>query len=635
MAEETNVPNEGLNKLSEKSEFIGPAQIGANLYQPIVAPTFDINTLNTKANIDNPALRVKDSTSGSAPYYPKSVQSTEDTKYDGLDGLFEKTKAVIAGNVDKNSYNKIYAYDSSPKGAHKARYKAYGQATYDKIGFSPEIDNETWFNANTTMYDDWKRMATHAAWPMMKLGFMSPIKSYGKLFGQADIGQDLAEARDYEEYNAIGYSTKGGIGGFAINLQNSAAYSVGILAESVVEGVLIGAAVGATSGAGVGAAPGALVGGITEGFGALLKLPTTLFNMSKNLGKMTMNLKKLENISQVRNMFNNTARSMGNFINPVSNTSEAMMKYAFKNPDDLTNLARTARTVGAMWHDVKNMNAALSEGRLEGGFTEQRVYDELYNKYYDKYGEAPSDELQKAMRQQAKVAGFQNTWKNTLLVHYSNNLAFPSITKAGFMKGLPTFSKTLGKVGPFQLVYDPAKKAASELAYSAEKISLRNSVKALTKPATYGKTALNYFKANLVEGFQETAQDVLADATENYYVNSFKNKDRQNFEYSMATLNAAMKKQISAQGLETFASGFAMGSILGIPGGVKNFMSVGYNKYFKNRSNYDEYIQERQAEVDKIVDSLNTMDKGARHFFDPRLTNYTTQMLAGKVAWYS
>ena len=632
MAEETNVPDEGVKELTQRSEFIAPAEIGVNLYKSMIPPALDINKYSMGATISNPALGIKDATKGSAPYHPKSVSAKQPLQPTSLQSMMSETAAKLSKNVDNNAYSKIYAYDSSPKGAHKARYKAYGQETYDKIGFSPEIDNETWFNANTTMYDDWKRMATQAAWPMMKLGFMSPIHSYGKLFGQADIGQDLAEARDYEEYNAIGYSTKGGIGGFMINLQNSAAYSVGILAESVVEGALIGAAVGAVGGEGVGAAPGAVIGGIVEGFEALFKLPTTLFNMSKNLGKMTMNLKKFEKISEVRNLFGNAGKAMGNFVNPISNTSEAAMKYVFKNPDDLTNLARTARTVGSMWHDVKNMNAALSEGRLEGGFTEQRVYDELYNKYYEKYGVAPSDELQKDMRKQAKVAGFQNTWKNTLLVHYSNNIAFPSITKAGFMKGLPQYSKTLGKVGPFQLVYDPAKKVSTELAYSAEKISLRNAAKAFTKPAAYGKTALNYFKANLVEGFQETAQDVLSDATENYYVNSFKNKDRQNFEYSMATLNAAMKKQISGQGLETFASGFAMGSILGIPGGVKDFMSVGYNKYFKHRNNYDQYIQERQGEVDKIIDSLNTMDKGAKNFFDPRLTNYTTQMLAGKVA---
>ena len=631
MAEETNVPEEGVKDLTQQSEFIAPAEIGANLYRPIVAPTFDISSLTSKTNIENPALRIKDTSTGSAPYHPKKVQTTDSQKFNGLDALFAKTKAELSGNVDKNAYSKIYAYDSSPKGAHKARYKGYGQETYDRIGFSPEIDNETWYNENTSQYDDWKRMATQSAWPMLKLGFMSPIKSYAKLFGQADIGQDLAEARDYEEYNAIGYSTKGGIGGFAINLQNSAAYSVGILTESVVEGALIGAAVGAVSGEGVGAAPGAVVGGVAEGFGALLKLPSTLINMSKNLGKMTMNLNKLKNISEVRNVFNGAGKAMGNFINPISNTSEAAMKYVFKNPDDLSNLARSARTVGAMWHDVKNMNAALSEGRLEGGFSEQRIYDDLYNKYYDKNGEAPSDLLQKDMRKQAKVGGFQNTFKNTLLVYYSNNLAFPSITKAGFMKGLPKFSKTFGTVGPFQLVYDPAKRAAGEALYSAEKISLRNAAKAFTKPAAYGKTALNYFKANLVEGFQETAQDVLSDATENYYVNSFKNKDRQNFEYSMATFNAGMKKQISAQGAETFASGFAMGAILGIPGSVKNFMSVGYNKYFKHRNNYTEYLAERQEEVDSIVNTLNTMDKGAKHFFDPRLTNYTTQMLAGKV----
>lgn len=631
MAEETNIPDDGVNELSQKSPFIAPASIGMTEYKPITPPVLDIHDLNLKSNIDNPALRVKDTTTGSAPYHPKKVDSGDAPKFGGLDGIFAKTKAQLVQNVDNKVYNKIYAYDSSPKGAHKARYKAYGQETYDKIGFSPEIDNETWFNANTTMYDDWKRMATNAAWPMMKLGFMSPIKSYGKLFGQADIGQDLAEARDYEEYNAIGYSTKGGIGGFAINLQNSAAYSVGIITESVVEGALIGAAVGAVAGEGIGAAPGAALGGIFEGISAIGRLPKTLYQMSKNLGKMTMNLKKLQNLSEVKNVFANAGRTMGNFVNPFTNTTEAAMKYVFKNPDDLTNLARTARTAGAMWHDVKNINAALSEGRLEGGFTEQRVYDDLYNKYYDKYGVAPTDELQKDMRKQAKVAGFQNTWKNTLLVNYSNKIAFPSITRAGFMKGLPTFSKTFGTVGPYQLIYDPAKKVAKE-AYRIEKVSLKNAAKSLVKPSTYGKTALNYFKANLVEGFQETAQDVLSNATEEYYINSFKNKDRQNFDYSMATLGSALKKQISAQGAETFASGFAMGTILGIPGGVKEYLSVGYNKYFKNRANYDQYVAEREGEAQSIVDALNTMDKNAKHFFDPRLNNYVNQMLVGKVA---
>jgi hypothetical protein len=632
MAEETNVPQDGVNELSQKSEFLAPASIGANLYEPAASPMFDINNLPGKANVSNAAYRVKDITTGSAPNYPNKVVSPKSKKFSFAQGLADELDVVFANNVDNNAYNKLYAYDSSPKGAHKARYKAYGQETYDRIGFSPEIDNETWFNQNTTMYDDWKRMATQAAWPMMKLGFMSPIKSYGKLMGGADIGQDIEEARDYEEYNAIGMSTKGGVGGFLVNLQNSAAYSVGILTEGVVEGALIGGAIGAIGGEGVGAIPGAAIGGILEGFETLAKLPASLINMSKNLGKMTMNLKKLQNISEVRNVFNNAGRAMGNFINPLSNTSEAAMKYVFNNPDDLSNLARSARTVGAMWHDVKNMNLALSEGRLEGGFTENKVYEELYNKYYEKYNVAPNDDLQKSMREQAKVAGFQNTFKNTLLVHYSNNIAFPSITRAGFLKGIPRFSETIGRIGSeYNLIFNPGKTVAEGL-YTAEKVSLLNAAKALTKPATYGKTALNYFKANFVEGFQESAQDVLSDATERYYVDSFKNKDRQNFEYSMATLNAAMKKQISAQGLETFASGFAMGSILSIPGGVKDFLSVGYNKYYKYRGNYEEHIKERGEAAADIADALNDMHKNGQNFFDPRLNNYTTQMLVGKVA---
>jgi len=162
MAEDINVPNNEVDELSQKSEFIAPATIGANLYKPLAPPAFDIHNMRGKANISDQTLRIKDTTTGSAPNYPKPVQSSGKNN-SMVHGMVEKLQADFSTFKDNNAYNKLYGYDSSPKGAHKARYKAYGQETYDRIGFSPEIDNETWFNKNTTMYDDWKRMATQAA----------------------------------------------------------------------------------------------------------------------------------------------------------------------------------------------------------------------------------------------------------------------------------------------------------------------------------------------------------------------------------------------------------------------------------------------------------------------------------------
>ena len=158
---------------------------------------------------------------------------------DFASGSISRIKQSVANSQDYNEYGKIGVYDSSPSGpTFKARYKAYGQETYNKIGFDPNIDNETVYNQNTNTFDDMKRWATHSAMPMLGLGFISPINSYASALGSGDVGASTQEAKDYEYYNAIGYSSKGGLGGLATNLFNSVSYSAGILLEGVAEGEL-------------------------------------------------------------------------------------------------------------------------------------------------------------------------------------------------------------------------------------------------------------------------------------------------------------------------------------------------------------------------------------------------------------
>lgn len=632
MAEELN--NDGVDALAQESNFVAPAQIGVNLYKPIqTAPLpSSIQGLPGGSRASNPTNQIKDATVGSSPNYPSKKSNPTQSGGNWVDALVQEGEAKINSMEDKNAHAKLYAFDSSPTGSFVARYKGYGQETYDKIGFHPLIDNETWYNQNTTAYDDWKRMMTNSAWPMLSLGFMSPINSYASILGKADLGQNTQEALNYDYANQIGYSTKGGFLAGLTNLQLSAAYSVGILLEGALEGALIGAAVGAVEG-GLPAIPGAAIGGAAGLFKGLLKLPSSLIQMGKSLGKMGANLKNAAKISEARNMFTNASKTFGEFINPLDNTKNAFMTNVFNNPDDLSNLARTARTVGALWNDAKNLNMALSEGRLEGGFSQNGIYDKLYNDYYSLYGEAPNDNLQKKMMEQAKAGGFSNTIKNGLLVFYSNKLAFPSITKASFLKGMPKFGfgKVIGNVGEeVQMVYT-AGKTAAEGVYSTERISMMNAMKGFTKPKTWGRVSLNYFKANLVEGVQEVSQEALADYTEKYYTETFNNPAAKNFMYSMGVMWDATKKQMSAQGAEVFASGFAMGSILSIPGTVKKYMSVGYNKYYKHKDNYEEYVANKEKEATEIVNALNLMTKEGKHLFDPRLNNYVTQMLVGKV----
>jgi hypothetical protein len=591
---------------------------GANIFD------LNVNNLSNTSKI----IDTRQAVSGKTPNTPLNNNTGIKSYMDGLLNTSIKSNAALQ---DKNEYGTVYAYDNSPSGpTFKERYRAYGQETFNKIGFDPHVDNEAVYNQQTNTFDDMRRWAVNAALPMVGLGFMSPINSYASAMGSGNLGASTQEAKDYEYYNALGYSSKGGLGGLATNLFNSVSYSAGILLEGVAEGMMIGAAVGAVAGEGIGAAPGSIIGGAVEGIKAFGKIPNALYQSVKNIGKINTAIRDLKNINNAKNFFVSAGKGVAKFVNPLENTVDAIK--SLKQVDDITRLAKTAKTAGAFWHDIMGINMALSEGRLEGGFSEQSVYDKLYNEHYAKFGQAPSSEEQVDMMRQAKKAGFKNTIWNTGLVFYSNKIAFPSITRAGFLKGVPRLNvgKVIGEVGDeFQLIYNSADDVTKAY-YSKEAISLKNSLKALKDPKKLGVGAINYFKKNLVEGAQEIGQEALAAATEKEFVEGYKSKAASGYMYSFGALLDGLDKQMNAQGAEIFASGFLMGGLLEGPSSLFKFGTKNFSRLFKDKEQYKQNLEQRGAQADAIVNALNNMHKNAKYFFDPRVNNYAKQMLIAK-----
>ena len=622
MAENSQNTNPvSMDDFAAQSDSLNPARI--EQAGPI---QFDFNQPHP---VINPIYPTKDYGTGASPnYYPSQVkQNVPNDPVSAGRALFDETMNKINGAQDNSKYGYAFGYDSSPKGTFNDRYKGYGQETFNKIGFSPLIDNEAWFNSNTTFSDDLSRFWNHAAWPMLSKGFMDPIKSYQSVIdGKGFFNADEQSARDYEYYNAIGQSSKGGLGGFTVNLFNSASYSMGILMEGVLESVLIE---GVTGAAGPGGLPTAVGFGLGKFMNRLANVPKGLYNTAKGTVKLAETMKDYTQISKAKDLFKNASSNFGNFLNPAANTSAALFGHNINNINDL---ARSAKTAGAFWHDMMVMNLSLSEGKLEGGFTKYQTYDKLYNKFMadpENEGRAPSLEEQENMMKEAAKASFWNTLNNTALIFYSNKLVFPSLTNASFLKGAPKFGfgTVLGDINKeYQLVFNPGKNIAKST-FSKEKIGLVNAIKSLGRPATYGKVGLNYFKANIVEGAQESLQDVLQEATQNYYVNTYKNDAAKNFFYGAGLVGDAINKQFSAQGAETFLSGFLMGSILQAPSKMKSFMTMGYNDYFKKSQKFKDYIEERETAANEVVDHMNTMWENSNYLFDPRMTNYATQAL--------
>jgi hypothetical protein len=409
-AENLDSQPSAFDELLAKSDFLNPARIE----QPL-APK-----VNWQDNFANTTNYIKDNTSGVTPHYaPSDVRSAQrsGSNTGAFDAVLNGGMAKINGTSDMGSYAEPYAYDASPKGTFRERYKAYGQDTFNKVGFHPLMDNETWFNQNTTFGDDLSRWATHSAWPMLSKGFMDPIRSYKSMMdGNGLFDADPQSARDYEYYNAIGASTKGGAGGFTLNLLNSASYSMGILLEGAVEGTLIGATFG-----GGNTATGALEGAGT--FASKLgSLPRALIDASKGTAQLLSSVKNYSNLTKAKELFASAGSHFGNFINPLHNSLTAYNQL--KNTDNLTNLARSSVTAGALWHDMMAMNMALSEGKLEGGFTRYQTYDRLYNDHFKKTGKPPTlDEPSKAF-----LPGLNTIWNSfpTLVIVFPKlNLGTP------------------------------------------------------------------------------------------------------------------------------------------------------------------------------------------------------------------
>ena len=543
MAEE-NVNIDNLDEAASQYDFLrsGTPNIEVPDYNKSTFP--EATDSYIKANypatrsVDNPAYPMRDQVTGLNPYGLSALPKGNTKDMDFSSAVHANLRRSAFNREDKNVYAKTYSYDASPQGAHMARYKAYGQDTFDRIGFNPELNNEAIFNDQTTMTDDFVRMLTHSAWPMLKLGFMAPIKSYHQLFS-GDDSNDTKESEKYSELNAVGYSTKGGLGGFTNNVLLSAAYSAGIVGEAIGEGMMMGAIEGSLVGPEGTAAGGALGAGVGAVKG-LLSLPKSLWQMGRYGSQMLTNLKNAEKYAVAKEMFTTASKTVGDFINPVTNSKDALANNVFSNSDNLSRMARAAKTFGGFYNDVKNINAALSEGSLEAGFVENDMYKDLYDKYYSQNGVAPTSDEQRQMRVQSKIASAHAKMWNTGLIFYTNKITLPAVFGTRVFKNA---TQTVARAGGWKAIFDPKSQV-----YEAVKVNSKNALKGLIRPSNYGKVSLAYFKTNVAEGIQENLQDVIADTSKKYYTDAFYDESKATFDYSMGALYGGLKNQWGSQG---------------------------------------------------------------------------------------
>lgn len=619
--EDLNVPGPFSSGTTDIDSFL-PFNGQTPSYKEVVPPS-PVEQAMPSVRMTNNMYAIKDSITGLPPYTDPVPKVGKMTAQQKANAIFDYTTNSLSAYEDNDTYAKTYSYDPSSNGAHRAKYLAYGQKTFDKVGFNPLINNEALFNANTSIMDDFTRTFTTTFFPLAFRGAIANPKSYAGLF-TGDFGQDVGEAAAYEELNAIGYSSKGGLGGFLNNTLNSFAYTAGILVEAAAEEALIGAALGSRGGV-----QGALAGA-TAGVGAgilrgLSSVPKALYSMTKNGAKMMTNLKNLDNINEARSAFNTSAKVVFDFANPAENIRNLYKGDVLNNANNLGNLARAKNTFAGFYLDVRNMNMALSESRLEGGFVENNTYKQLYDDHYIKFGVAPDTEKQKEFRQTAKQAGADALLYNSFLIFYSNKLVVPTLMKGSLLRKMANYSEDIINVGK------KSKVILGKAGFEAVDVDLKTSLKALKNPGIYGRSAAAYFKANITEGLQENFQNVIADYTQKRYTEAYYEPAKMNFDFKKGMLKDALLKQISPEGFESFASGFVMGGYSKVLTGGYNYLTENYNKFIKDPKGYEKTITERSETAKDIAARLNKVYKNPKDFFNSRYFNYGQQVLISKV----
>jgi len=480
---------------------------------------------------------------------------------------------------------------------------------YNKLGFTPFRDNETVYNAESNMFDELGRASGQWA-NLAGLGLKDAL-TFGSL-------TDTATAEKYEKAVGIGSSSKGGIGGFTTNLYLNSGYSIGILAEVMAEEVGLALITGASMG---GASGVTIPTMIARGLRASNKLYKG-YQVSKNIIRTTSALK---DINKARKYFNQTLKSGAKFLNPLENTVD--FAQGISKVDGISNLAKTSLGFASFYKDIRNIRYAWGESGLEGGMVKNNMEKELLAEHYDKYDRPPNQAESNAIKETAMKAGATTGWQNVGTIYFSNKIVLDGLFQ-GFkpLKNLGIDALDDGMFKAFK-----TNKVKGEV-FEAVENNWRQKIREFKDPKKTIAVGLNYFKANLAEGLQESAQETISGAAMDFHKEEWRGNTVKGGYYASIVDN--LHKQTTAEGLEVFMSGFLMGGMISpmattlgsfVPGSKQQSYLKNKWKQFRDPAAYQKMRTEKEDFMNEKVNLLNELWNEVGERLAPDLDNLVAQ----------
>jgi hypothetical protein len=519
----------------------------------------------------------------------------------------------------RNQFQAARVVEFDAKKMNIDRYLGYGKSTFNKVGFSPFVDNEKNFNQNTNIWQDYGRMLT--VFPGLAFeGGVSGYRSLGSVFsGDNFFTPDDQTAENFAELQNIGMSTKGGVGGFVNNFALNSAYTVGVgLSILAEEAVMFGATL-ATKGATSGFAAMRTAANIGR-FGRAVNQAFKVNAVGNMLKGSTQLIKSLSKVGDAKDFY--AAAKTGaytatkgtlQFINPFTRTADDVidMVRGSASVRNVSNLAKAKQTFGSFYRDVRDNNLALSESKLEGGSAKIDKTNELLSKYEEENGRPAEGEDLERIYQQAEDTGYGVTAINFPMILMTNRVVLDGLFKFRGLKTLDEAAEMANKGIAF-------KKGTGFYDALADGW-VKNTAKSFLNPKAYLGRGVSYFRRNLAEGIQENLQNVTSDAVSSYYDSVYKDPTLGGFEFAMGnTWNALSKEFTSARGLETFASGFLMGGFMGKAQNLflKDVPGIYYQ--VARPKKYAEYkLNKKQSRQDAIA--------GANELYNNPLTYFSSR----------
>ena len=523
---------------------------------------------------------------------PVALENSRDAKMRLLQEDREKTPAV------QLTQEQLEFKKGGPKNINFSQYdhnleklQSYG-SKFQKYGFDPRIDNASWYNDQLTSSEQWAR-SFKGAGELLTTGFTDNM-----LFG---AWASTNSSKDYAKTVDMYSSSKGGAEGFMQNLVLNAGYTVGIVADMVIEEAALAGITAVTFG---GAAPE--TGGLMVAKGAQsFKNIRNAYNMYSNLSKTirTVNTtNKLKNIQRV-----------GNFLNPLENTTNFIK--SLKNAETLKDVSASGKVMmgtGALFRDVKAVHLAKTEADLEGNMLNSEIYDDLVKNHEGPLTSQDADRYKK----QADEASWWAKAENMVVIGATNKLVFNNMFKAfDDLKGL---GKVVGETKFFNIVKEGAKDAKVVRkglggTFQRTKMMFSDGFGTGMKRTAKGITSKGgtYFSANIGEGFQETLQETINAKNKHMYGSEAQGTYWDNMLHGI-------KEQFTGQGVETFLSGFLMGTVVSpVNFTVKQVSSMkgGGYKTFTDPKNYAAGRSTEKNRLEADVKLINELFQDAGDVF--------------------